>query len=615
MISVARTRWTALCISLLLSAPNEAAEGARSLAILAPASYLPGIPVLVRVEVRNTGGTLARDVWDAEAVLRPSPAGVTLSPDRVTLRNGRGSALVRVVPTAANQEVTVIAEIGSLQAQKVLRSLEGQAETKVQGTLADALTEWSGLVHVTGALTVPAGKTLRILPGALVLVDGASTSGAGYSIDIKGTLESLGTEAEPVTITAMDPARPWGEIHHDGAAPSTYRHTIVTRAGNSPGAGHTGTGPAIRPDGSTIVFEDCTISDTKGKTMQAGGSDLTFRRCLLARSVMGPEIQGTALLFEDCHSMEMPGTDDNDGLYIHGQQQGQSCTVRGAVFCFCDDDGIDTLGSDVTIDDCIVRDFLGKDLDAKAISILNGEVTVRGCLLVDNGVGISAKGQYDTSVVKVHVENCTIHAGVPEAQVGIQTDDKYGVPKARVYYFVKDSIIRAPTAVRTDYPQFPDDIQIAYSDLSMSWTGEGNITEDPLFADPAGFDFLLGTGSPCIDAGDPASPQDPDGTRADMGAFPFQHLVDGSFVRGLVNDDPDVDVSDVVTILLYLFAGRSISCQDAADANDDGLLNLSDCIYLLDYLFRAGAPIDAPTGACDSDPTPDDLDCRAFVCP
>jgi hypothetical protein len=47
------------------------------------------------------------------------------------------------------------------------------------------------------------------------------------------------------------------------------------------------------------------------------------------------------------------------------------------------------------------------------------------------------------------------------------------------------------TAVRTEYPQFPDDIQIAYSDLSMPWAGDGNITEDPVFADPAGFDLPI----------------------------------------------------------------------------------------------------------------------------
>jgi len=58
--------------------------------------------------------------------------------------------------------------------------------------------------------------------------------------------------------------------------------------------------------------------------------------------------------------------------------------------------------------------------------------------------------------------------------------------------------------------------------------GVGNIDVDPLFRDTANGDFhLMATycgdpyDSPCIDAGDPASPLDPDSTIADMGALYF----------------------------------------------------------------------------------------------
>jgi len=60
---------------------------------------------------------------------------------------------------------------------------------------------------------------------------------------------------------------------------------------------------------------------------------------------------------------------------------------------------------------------------------------------------------------------------------------------------------------------------IIYSDISGGWPGVGNISEDPLFINPSAYDFSLQSGSPCINAGDPASPLDPDGTCADMGAI------------------------------------------------------------------------------------------------
>ena len=58
-------------------------------------SYLPGVPVLVRVQVAGPDGAVDRDVWDANAVLSVSGNSVVdLSTDRVALRNGLGSGLV-----------------------------------------------------------------------------------------------------------------------------------------------------------------------------------------------------------------------------------------------------------------------------------------------------------------------------------------------------------------------------------------------------------------------------------------------------------------------------------------------------------------------------------------
>ncbi len=69
---------------------------------------------------------------------------------------------------------------------------------------------------------------------------------------------------------------------------------------------------------------------------------------------------------------------------------------------------------------------------------------------------------------------------------------------------------------------------VIYSDVQDGagefWFGTGCIEDDPLFLDPENHDYHLTFGSPCINTGDPASPPDPDGSQADMGAYFFEQL-------------------------------------------------------------------------------------------
>ena len=73
-------------------------------------------------------------------------------------------------------------------------------------------------------------------------------------------------------------------------------------------------------------------------------------------------------------------------------------------------------------------------------------------------------------------------------------------------------------------PEFSGTINFTYSCSSMPLNGTGNITSNPLFVAPAADNFHLQFGSPCVDTGNPNSPLDPDGSRADMGALYYNHL-------------------------------------------------------------------------------------------
>ena len=78
-----------------------------------------------------------------------------------------------------------------------------------------------------------------------------------------------------------------------------------------------------------------------------------------------------------------------------------------------------------------------------------------------------------------------------------------------------------------------------------------------------------------------------------------------------MNDDVNVDISDAVRVLAYLFGGvETPSCVDSGDTNDDGEINITDAIFLLNYLFVGNLELPAPAGgACGEDPSEDSLGC------
>jgi len=91
--------------------------------------------------------------------------------------------------------------------------------------------------------------------------------------------------------------------------------------------------------------------------------------------------------------------------------------------------------------------------------------------------------------------------------------------------------------------------------------------------------------------------------------FPFGP----DFSRGDFDRNSEVDLTDAVATARYLFLGGTAPvCMDAADCNDDGMLDISDPIYLLFYLFIANSPPPpAPFPEAGNDPTfRDNLGCQ-----
>ncbi|MEC9476852.1 MAG: choice-of-anchor B family protein [Planctomycetota bacterium] len=67
------------------------------------------------------------------------------------------------------------------------------------------------------------------------------------------------------------------------------------------------------------------------------------------------------------------------------------------------------------------------------------------------------------------------------------------------------------------------------------------------------------------------------------------------FIRGEMNDDGQIDISDAVSLLVYLFSGGATpSPLERGDVNDSGVIDVADVVYLVAYLFQGGAPPPAP---------------------
>ena len=155
-----------------------------------------------------------------------------------------------------------------------------------------------------------------------------------------------------------------------------------------------------------------------------------------------------------------------------------------------------------------------------------GNTTITHCVVSNN----SGCGVYYTGSADVMLVNCTIvnNLGIGITSTASEFPTWNLTAENTIIYFNKGGSVAAmPFSAR-------------YCNIEGGWPGQNNIDCDPLFADTANGDFHLtwdnfptpdGTKSCCIDSGDPASPKDPDNTRADIGAFYFHQTCTSLMVK------------------------------------------------------------------------------------
>jgi len=200
-------------------------------------------------------------------------------------------------------------------------------------------------------------------------------------------------------------------------------------------------------------------------------------------------------------------------VIVIGDPENQSMPIMGG--------GIYITNGSADMDDVLIS---GCNADmGGAFSIWNSQVTMDRVLIVgsaaENGAAFYLNGG------EVTLRNLTVtvcHAEPSNASAMFTSGTRISITNS---IFTEDGDDETPLmifhdgVVNIDYNDVigsQDDIVNDQADLT--W-GEHNIDDDPRFTSVEEADFTLMPDSPCIDAGNPDSPVDSDGSPADLGAF------------------------------------------------------------------------------------------------
>jgi hypothetical protein len=414
--------------------------------------------------------------------------------DSIRFYHGIGSVSITLdnpsVVAAGNYKVTVT--FGERTASRIVQIETAAAFREMPATLIGTDLVWgpNENIHLTQhATVVPAGSTLKILPGTLVMIDTTGALEDGTLLNIEGNMEALGTIESPIHFfsergaaamthivsgpTVSNPDA-WRGIFFFGAGSSKLQHVMLTGAGNGSVVSHPRP-PIFNIFGThNVTVEDSTLVDCTGMMFQSPGTGTTtIRRTLVSRVGIGAEFlsSGNTVLIEDSwwtgigQGPTEPLRYDGDGIHLDGI--GSTQIVRRSVIADIGDDGIDHSNSNFTVENTMIH-----DAQDKAISMKNGEAVIRNVLIFNASTGIRGAA---------NVSNSTISVPNPIA-----------TPLS-----VRSSIIW-PQTLDTCAGDFQHSIVGDPASLSC---GVGNQSVDPGFVDPLRCDYGLTLTSPAQIAG------------------------------------------------------------------------------------------------------------------
>jgi len=175
-----------------------------------------------------------------------------------------------------------------------------------------------------------------------------------------------------------------------------------------------------------------------------------------------------------------------------------------------------------------------------------------------------------------------------------------------------------PTCLALALIDDDDDLDVA---VGMSGTGAYVIVGDGAggFEDPTGVTLLGESSDIAIGDLNGAGHRDLALVRPEADAISSVLVTPSGpparFVRGDANVDGEMDISDAISILGYLFLGTPVDlpCQKSADVDDESSVNLTDAVYILNFLFLDAVRPGSPYPDCGLDLTADGLTCESHA--
>lgn len=412
---------------------------------------------------------------------------------------------------------------------------------------------------IMGDITVGTDSTLTIEPGVEVNFQGY------YSFTVNGYLQAVGTEADSIHFFPANTTNGWNTMHFENAPDSSHlAYCTISYSGNN----IFGMGGIICTNSNPVITH-CRISDNRARSSVpgiAGGivlnsSHAEISWCDISNNGKpdyggGIYISHSSPVITGCNISGNESVMYGGGIYITGTSSPiiTSCTIEGNVSNW-EGGGIYCAGGVTNFLDCTIG-YNESYLSGGGINSATGNMSLNRCTIERNqcsnwsaqGGGIFANGGTLT------VDHCTFYGNYIENYgnygMDIHTGGSVTMTVSNSIFYNDDNLIvfgsTSPASVSySDFqstygPYFTGNIPAGLGQLTTTnANGDScdvyyNIFLDPLFENPGSGNYQItwanwpnpdSTKSPCIDAGDPLSPLDPDGTITDMGVFSFDQSI------------------------------------------------------------------------------------------